>query len=278
MTTYNMDHEKRGVALVINIRKYDDPNPYKLEERKWSVKDYENLQHTFKYLEFDVRPYENLTAKEIRDKIQKIADEDHTNSDCFLCVVMSHGNEKEMLYSSENQQISFDEIMAPIKQCPTLFDKPKLFIFQACRGKSEMVNQQDSGESTSKSNDPTDHASNNSTTSTTHSSNPNNDKKRTFIKFEADLLVYYATKKHYAAFSNKTHEGTKFIESVCEVFNEAYKGLPNSLSLFDMITIINAKVEENGGKQLTDPKLNFKKKVFFTPKDVSFSWICNRSL
>ena len=88
---YDMDHAKRGIALVINIKTYT-PNTFNLKERAWSEKDFENLQHTLKYLEFDVRPYENLTAKEIRDKIQKIADEDHTNSDCFLCVVMSHGN------------------------------------------------------------------------------------------------------------------------------------------------------------------------------------------
>jgi hypothetical protein len=38
-----------------------------------------------------------------------------------------------------------------------------------------------------------------------------------------------------------------------------------------MITKINAKVEEKeGGKQLTDPSLNFKKEVYFTPKNVSF--------
>jgi hypothetical protein len=67
---YNMNHEKRGVALVINIRSYDPP--YQHKERVWSVKDFENLQHTFKYLEFDFEPCENLTAKEIRDKIQKM--------------------------------------------------------------------------------------------------------------------------------------------------------------------------------------------------------------
>ncbi len=51
-----------------------------------------------------------FTAKEIRDKIQKIADEDHINSDCFLCVVMSHGNDENIM-TSDNQQISFDEIV-----------------------------------------------------------------------------------------------------------------------------------------------------------------------
>ena len=238
---YDMNHEKRGVALVINIRKYKDDEH---KERKWSEKDYENLQHTFKYLEFDVEPYENLTANEIRDKIQNIAKLDHTNSDCFLCVVMSHGSDEKII-TSDNQQISFDEIMAPIKECPTLIGKPKLFFFQTCRRR------------------------NRSNTSTLHSSNPKNDKKRTFIKFEADLLVYYATKKHYSAFANSTNEGTIFIESVCKVFHEAYKNLPKNLSLYQMITIINAKVEEKGGIQLTDPRPYFNKEVYFTPKYVS---------
>ena len=51
---YNMDHAKRGIALIININKYD-PNPNKLEEREWSEKDVENLKKTLKYLEFDIR-------------------------------------------------------------------------------------------------------------------------------------------------------------------------------------------------------------------------------
>ena len=50
---YDMDHEKRGIALIINISKYE-PNNFnpKLEERKWSEKDAENLKKTLKYLEF----------------------------------------------------------------------------------------------------------------------------------------------------------------------------------------------------------------------------------
>jgi hypothetical protein len=262
---YKMDHEKRGVALIINIRKYKDNGQ---EERKWSEKDFEDLQHTFKCLEFDVRPYEDLTAEEIRDKIQKIADEDHANSDCFLCVVMSHGNDEKVV-TSDNQEISFEEIMKPIKEeCPTLIGKPKLFFFQACRGENEMMNRQDSGESTSSGHTETDDVSNISTIASSHSSDPKII-KRTFIKFEADLLVYYATKKHYSAFATEKNKGTIFIESVCEVFNQAYMGLPKNLSLSQMITIINAKVGEKGGKQLTDPRPYFNKEVYFTPKNVS---------
>jgi hypothetical protein len=266
MEKYNMDHAKRGIALVINIRKYYAPNEHK--ERVWSVKDVENLKKTLNYLEFQVVLCHNLTKSELEQVMKEQAKLNYEKYDCFLCVVMSHGNDEKIM-TSDNQRISFEEIMAPIKECPTLIGKPKLFFFQACRGKNEMVNRQDSDESSDEA--ETDDAPNNSTTASSHSSNQNNDKKRTFIKFEADLLVFYSTKKHYAAFANNTNKGTIFIESVCEVFNLAYKDIPKNLSLFDMIIKINAKVEENGGKQLTDLSLNFKKEVFFTPKNVSFS-------
>jgi hypothetical protein len=39
-----------------------------------------------------------------------------------------------------------------------------------------------------------------------------------------------------------------------------------------MITRLNKKVEEKeGGKQLTDLSLNFKKEVYFSPKNVSLN-------
>jgi hypothetical protein len=263
---YDMNHEKRGIALLINIRSYDAPN--QRIERNWSEKDLENLKETLKYLEFDIRSYENLKAKQIKDEIQKLAKLDHTNSDCFLCVVMSHGNDEKIM-TSDNQEISFKEIMKPIKEeCPTLIGKPKLFFFQACRGENEMMNRQDSGESTSSGHTETDDVSNISTIASSHSSDPKII-KRTFFKFEADLLVYYATKKHYSAFATEKNKGTIFIESVCEVFNQAYMGLPKNLSLSQMITIINAKVGEKGGIQLTDPRPYFNKEVYFTPKNVS---------
>ena len=42
---YKMNHAKRGIALIININKYD-PNPNKHKEREWSIKEVENLTKT----------------------------------------------------------------------------------------------------------------------------------------------------------------------------------------------------------------------------------------
>jgi hypothetical protein len=64
-----MEHAKRGIALVININKYE-PNPEMLKEREWSIKDVENLTKTLEYLEFKVELVENFTNEQIKEQIQ----------------------------------------------------------------------------------------------------------------------------------------------------------------------------------------------------------------
>ncbi len=87
---YRMDHQYRGKSLVINIRNFDattDPKT-QLEERVWSERDVENLTKTLVYLEFQLVLCQNLTKKEIISTLAEQASADHSNSDCFLCVVM----------------------------------------------------------------------------------------------------------------------------------------------------------------------------------------------
>jgi caspase 7 len=261
--SYKMNHEKRGKALVINMQTYDAPNPFKLKERVWSVRDVDNLQHTLEYLEFDFKLCQNFTKSQIEQEIKEMAlSVDHSNSDCFLCVVMSHGNEDKIV-TSDNKEMSFEEIMAPIKSCASLENKPKLFFFQACRGDNEFVNprkrsRSDSDESTSSEQGNTDSPIN---------SDSLNTNKKTRTNTESDLLVYNATLPDHYAFGTENH-GTFFIKSVCEVLKDAYKNIPNNLPLSQMITKINQKVE-NTEIQVADPIYRLKKEVFFEPKNVS---------
>ena len=268
---YKMDHKKRGIALVINIRTYD-PNPYELKERKWSEKDIENLIKTLNYLEFQVVLCKDLTKIQIEQVMKEQASVNHSESDCFLCVIMSHGNEDHIL-ANDSQDLSFEEIMAPIKSCETLDEKPKLFFFQACRGDSEMEKRilhakprPDSGESKSFVQLDTD----NHPRTNTIVSHSLNSSKKTSINSESDVLVYNATlPKHYAY--GTISEGTFFIQSVCDVFfNEAFKNLPNNLPLSQMITIVNSRVKATE-IMLADPINRLTKEVYFTPKNVSVS-------
>jgi hypothetical protein len=260
---YNMDHAKRGIALVINIRTYN-PNPYNLNERKWSEPDVENLRKSLQYLEFDLKLQENLTANEIREKIQRIAEIDHTASDCFLCVVMSHGIDDKIV-ASDSEEISFEEIMAPIKSCPSLENKPKLFFFQACRGDKEMEgtnHRPDSGISTTSGHGLTDHI-NERNNSKNHAL-----KQNTKIEAESDLLVYYSTIPNHYSYGTET-DGTFFIKSLCKELNEAYKNLPNNIKLLEMTVNINKSVRDKG-MQLAEPMHRLMADVNFKPKKVGF--------
>jgi hypothetical protein len=266
-TNYKMNHDRRGIALVINIRNYDAPNPFELEERVWSEKDVENLKKTLEYLEFDFRLCENLKANEISVEIERVAQLDHSKSDCFLCVVMSHGN-GDKIVTSDNKEISFKAIMTPIKLSKSLENKPKMFFFQACRGAKKMA-RRDSDVSMSSSLCENDkHTPNFNTDDASHSSNEN---KKTLINAESDLLVYYATLENHYAYGNVT-DGTYFIQGVCDVlFNEAYKNLPNNLPLSQMIMRINEKVKEKG-VQLAESRSVLTKEIYFTPKLVSLKY------
>jgi len=262
-TKYNMNHKERGIALVINMQNYDDPNPFKLEERKWSVKDVESLKKTLAYLEFKVILCLDSTKSQIEKVLQEQAELDHSESDCFLCVVMSHGNEDKIV-TRDNQEMSFEEIMAPIKLCPTLINKPKLFFFQACRGDNEMeIPRPDSPELNSGEQPPNDYQ----TEENTSDSNELNTKKKTSIYAESDLLVYNATLPKHYAYGTVTN-GTYFIQSVCDVLNEAYKELPKNMPLSKMILNINKSVRDSG-IQLADPINHLVADVYFMPKNVS---------
>ena len=57
--------------------------------------------------------------------------ENHSDCDCFGVAVLSHGDEG-LLYGIDNQ-ISIENMIAPIKNCQSLAGKPKLFFFEVGR-------------------------------------------------------------------------------------------------------------------------------------------------
>jgi caspase 7 len=273
---YDMSNEKRGNALIINIKKYVN-NTH--TEREWSIRDVENLTNPLTNLDFDIKLCQDPTKEQLESVMQNQARVDHQNSDCFLCVIMSHGNQ-EKIVTSDNEEISFEQMMAPIKTCPSLVNKPKLFFIQACRGENDaefgLSKRRSSSAQSISSNrgggtksNMTDHNKNN----TISNDFPQNNSKpqTTKIENESDLLVYYSTLPNHLAFSKEDiSEGTVFIKSLCEVFDTyAYKNLPNNnLSLAQMITKINESVMSQG-VQIADPVFRMKREVYFLPKNVN---------
>ena len=134
--TYKMDYPRRGKAVIINIRNFL-PNLVRqgLTERKGTDTDASRICKRLQLLGFQVEKHQDLTAKEIHQVLDQSSTEDHSDADCFICVLLSHG-EPEMIYGTD-ETVKLTDIFLKFDgiNCPTLRGKPKIFIIQACRGR-----------------------------------------------------------------------------------------------------------------------------------------------
>ena len=98
-----------------------------------------------------------------------------------------------------------------------------------------------------------------------------NIKKKTIFENESDLLKYFSTLPDHLShpYTNYEANGTIFIKSVCDAFNDAYKNLPKNMSLAQICTKINESVSKSE-KQISEIVTNrMNKEIYFLPKDVS---------
>ena len=84
------------MALVFNHKNFA---PHLgLKTRNGTDQDRENLSNTLRRLDFEVRVYEDRAWKDIDAILQNLALEDHSDADCILVAVLSHG-ELGILYA-----------------------------------------------------------------------------------------------------------------------------------------------------------------------------------
>lgn len=67
---YDMNHEERGLAIILNHFKFGSKK-YRDLQRNGTELDCERLQKTFRELDFKVKTYNDLTRAEIHMKLQK---------------------------------------------------------------------------------------------------------------------------------------------------------------------------------------------------------------
>jgi caspase 3 len=93
---YNMDYSKPGIVLIINNQNFVGG-----EERKGSEKDVDRLLDTFENLNFKTRSFMNQTSQQIKELIENYSKKDYSNDSCFICFIMSHGENGKILSSDE---------------------------------------------------------------------------------------------------------------------------------------------------------------------------------
>ena len=96
----------------------------------------EKLVETFKKLDFIIEnDFENLSADQMKTKLETIASLDHSRYSCFVCCINSHGTQ-EGIVGTDNEVVNIRDLTSPLcaSNCESLAGKPKLFFVDACRG------------------------------------------------------------------------------------------------------------------------------------------------
>lgn len=210
---YNMNHPHRGNALIFNHEFFDN---HTLKPRAGTNVDCENLAHSLRLLHFKVAIHKDYKLKEIHNKIAEVAALDHTDNDCVLIAILSHGEmgfifAKDVPYKLDNVWGAFTA-----DRCPTLAGKPKLFFVQACQG-----DQLDGGVTL------------HNRTETDSGANAMSYK----IPRLADFLIAYSTVPGYYSWRNTT-KGSWFMQCLCAELNKNGK----HYDLLTLLTFVSQRV------------------------------------
>ncbi|KAM3917374.1 caspase-10 isoform 1-T1 [Leptodactylus fuscus] len=247
---YSMNRKYRGYCLIINNKEF-----MKSDARVGTEKDAEFLTNVFTWLGMDVEIRNELSTQEIQDCLTEFSKKDHTERDCFVCCILSHGKSRAVL-GTDSEIIPISEIIAYFspKNCTTLAGKPKLFFIQACQGtisQGAHTIEQDAVSSVEER------------------------KVAITIPDDADVLVGMSTVDGYYSFRD-TQKGTWYIQALCENLT---KMVPKGEDILSILTKVNKDVSEkeylkNGKtnlKQMPQPSYTFRKKLVFPKPPTPFT-------
>ncbi|KAL7876785.1 hypothetical protein SRHO_G00034280 [Serrasalmus rhombeus] len=241
---YKMDYKRRGTVLIFNQERFFWT--LKLRERSGTATDKENLTERFQQLGFNVETHDDLNKNDMMDKLRKAANADHRDADCFVCVFLSHGKDGHVFACDD--KVNIKEITALFRgdQCESLVGKPKIFIFQACRG------------------DTTD-MSVTGMAQVENSSDVEEDAASIYtLPAGADFLMCYCVAEGFVAFRHITL-GSFYIQDLCETLQQQ----SSTLEFTQLLTLVNLKVSRRthgNKKQMPCFTSMLTKKLYFRPK------------
>lgn len=253
---YNMCHKNRGICLILDHENFSrkKASTKLLPKRSGTDVDADSVETLFgKKLGFTVSRHKDLQLSAVQCVLKQTANLDHSDNDCFVCVVLTHGDHGELYAYDGKYQIELLYKYFLNSCCPTLVGKPKIFFIQACQG-----NRLDNGVIV-QSRDALD-----SIDSVSYLKIPTH----------ADFLCAYSTLPGFYSFRN-TQKGAWFIRALVEVlvnYHEEY-------DLLTMMTMVCQRVAYDYSSHAITQAMSEKKqvpcitsmltrRVFFIPKSI----------
>lgn len=265
---YDTSHPCRGTMIIFNNEHFKIHS-----SRPGSSVDARNLYKTFTMLGFLVQCHHNQTKDQMINILKRVSKSDHSNSDCFVCAILSHGDEVHVVddndpdrHEREDVVYATDDIVLTRQlvslftdtKCKTLAGKPKLFFMQACRGSTL-----DSGVSLNVMVDEVD-------------SSQHGVVEVTPCPLYKDFLMMYATPPGHYAF-RRPDTGSWFVRALCQVFSQPSA---EKHSLNQLLTSVIKLVSQEYQSRSTNRKISGRKQtpcfmsmlvkdVYFRPKNNS---------
>ncbi|NXX81167.1 CASP8 protein, partial [Urocolius indicus] len=131
VVSYKMKNNPLGYCLILNNCVFKNPP----EIREGTVKDGEAVKRVFNWLQFETVEHMDLEAEQMYAKVKEYSKKDHSNMDCFVCFILSHGK-KDKIIGVDGELVNIKDLLSFFSgsNCPSLAGKPKLFFIQACQG------------------------------------------------------------------------------------------------------------------------------------------------
>ncbi|KAM6269353.1 caspase-8-like [Porphyrio hochstetteri] len=237
--SYKMKNIPHGYCVILNNYKFKSPD----EAREGTVKDKEAVESVFKWLQFEIVEHMDLEAKQMYAKLKEYSKKDHSNMDCFVCFIFSHG-EKDKIKGVDHDLVDIKELVSCFhgSNCPSLAGKPKLFFIQACQGTVGHP-------AVTVKADFSDHLETDATPVTS-------------IPDQADILVGIATVEDYESY-RCVKTGSVYIQCLCKKMKSL---CPQRKDILTILTEVNKDVGErvlNGRKQMPKITSTLRKQVIF---------------
>ena len=248
---YKMSAHPRGQVLIINIESFQENV---LSTRTGSQMDVDNLQELFTQMGFTVTTCQNLGYADMYHQVLNFAaKKEHSAGDASIVAIFSHG-QHGTVSTADGRKIETEWILQQFNNanCPALRGKPKIFLFQACRGDevdygvyTEVPEGCRAGQERSR----------------TMSDSAKPDKGLTV----EDMLIAYSAIPGYVSHRD-TERGTWFVECLCKVFMEQAATAHLKDMLDETARRMGDYQSEMGAMQSFEYSVrHFYKKLFFNP-------------
>lgn len=242
-----------GVAVIINNKKFM-PETHK-GDREGTDRDASNLENRLTELGLEVLSlidWSDLPKQQLLDKLKAVAAQDHTDNTCFMCAVLTHGDEQGLW--AHDAQFKLNEItdLFNARNCTSLLNKPKIFIIQTCRGDGQTEGQLVRVELDDETVSDTLPIIGDAAMEVTPPPAPRPVNILT-IPTDMDFLILHSTMEGKTAWRH-TEEGTPYIMKLCEELETLISNQQDE-DIYTLLHRVNRDValkfqSQQGGKQM----------------------------